>query len=445
MTAQYIENPVLFINSTSGAVPKGRNVRAQSRSQEAHVIAPPKEQKGHFIVLDLNAKSAVGADKPAPRKRRKTHNHGSEITKMDSLTNLSHRLRGANEIHLDPRNILPLATFHVRRIAAMTVRADPSRLSEILRCRQWSCVPYSGMILGRSRCLDSSLSCVAAKLRQITGGTTSTLHVLSLYSEALRELQEALQSPSQYDHRDLLMATQLLAVYEMLDSLETATWDKHVAGASSLVKPENGISHFEDYGTTLTLAEVAPVFTDALLSCNGDALSSHPWQSVFQLVLDQPGLASNFRRLISCLLHLLKLLDDSKALRHSREAPNPSQIYELLDRAHILKDQLRKAVLASDPTSACGYKAVESFDGLGMGLAALIAIDRLIESLRPADLPAKEGFKDDTSELCAQLLQLELGAADGAYPAADLMSAFRMSTFQEQAGYVIVLPGGDAL
>ena len=67
-----------------------------------------------------------------------------------------------------------------------------------------------------------------------------------------------------------------------------------------------------------------------------------------------------------------------------------------------------------------------SFDKLGLYLAALVSLDYLITRLRPVQLRARESSLDETAELCAQLLHLELKAAE-AYPTTDLLMSFQMS------------------
>ena len=336
---------------------------------------------------------------------------------------------------LNPSEVLAVATFHVRRIAAMTVRAHPDRLREALRCRQWSCVPFALERFGRGcYCLDSALFCVAVKLRQITGGTASPFAVLSCYTQALQELQKALQSSKGYSKLDLLATTQLLAVYEMLDSLDNTVWAKHIAGAASLAQPAAITGNSE---SVLTFAQAAPMFTDALLTGNDEFFRRYPWRLIQRSVHQRNlVLPDNYRGLISCLLELPELMS---AANTPQDLNSPTK-FVLLDRAHNLKNRLRNALLQTHLYSRNETRDLESFDTLGMCLAALVALDRLIAALRPVEPRAREAAEDKTSELCAQLLQLELGAAE-AYPASDLMAAFQMSKCQEQAGFVIVLPG----
>lgn len=454
MTLQYQENPLLFLNSSGPSAPSGRNARAQARTKGAQTSSPPTTG-GSFGQIQLNVKRDNDDGKTkTPQKRRKAiSNINRQIaTNTPQLDQLSQGSSVHNQDRspasdssissLDPSEILAVATFHIRRIAAMTIRKRPDRLRDVLRCRQWSCVSIAFQRLGNCACLDAALFCVAAKLRQITGGTTSSLAVLSSYTEALHELQQALQRPNQCDSLDLLTTTQLLAVYEMLDSLDEETWVKHVAGAISLARPLEIMSQDERKASKLTFAGAAPIFTDALLTGNDDVLQSYPWHSLLQSTLYLNSNLPEFcRGPMKCLVELPELLDDARVDQNASNSSLASR-YAILDRAHVLKARLRTGLLQNDLYSQNGHTALESFDLLGMCLAALVAVDRVIASLEPAEARARDPAEDKTNELCAQLLQLELGAAD-AYPAQDLMSAFSMSTFQQDPGFIIVLPGGQ--
>ena len=155
MSIQYLENPLLFINSTGSSVPKGRNVRTQSRTQQAK--GPAKNQAGSFGLLDLNVKryeSSKEDSKPTRKRRKGVTDLDDEYTstllqQQNAIPtsrlalSLPAPARSSAAASLKPAEVLAVATFHIRRIAAMTVRAQPSRLREALRCRQWSCVPYA--------------------------------------------------------------------------------------------------------------------------------------------------------------------------------------------------------------------------------------------------------------------------------------------------------------
>ena len=457
MRLQYQENPLLFLNSSGPSAPSGRNARAQARTQQAaSLLSAPTNQKGTFGQIQFNVKRDNDeSSSKAPQKRRKATAHLTGHTTTDSHRTQEQAARespsntvsatqgDSSNAALDPSEILAVATFHIRRIAAMTVRQHPDRLRDVLRCRQWSCVSLAFQRFGKCSCLDAALFSVAAKLRQITGGGVSSMVVLSSYTEALHELQRALQKPHEYDSLDLLTTTQLLAVYEMLDSLDEETWAKHVAGAISLARPLEICSQDEKKASKLTFARAAPIFTDALLSGNDDVLHGYPWHSLLESALHlNPTLPSFCRGPMQCLVDLPEVLEDARIGRNA-DGSNAASKLAVLDRAHALKARLRTGLLQNDLYSRNGESALESFDLLGMCLAALVALDRVIASLHPIEQRSQDVVEDRTNELCAQLLQLELGAAD-AYPATDLMRFFQISSFQENpSGFIIVLPGGQ--
>lgn len=275
---RYNENPLVFVNSTDSSIPQGRNVRAQARTQQAAQQAPVRRQEGSFALLDFNLKRHSGKqDSKCGQKRRKKTSQSSGSSSPNSqcdvvakpgphLTNFTNPLQAIQLVPRsspNPSEVLAVATFHIRRLAAMTVQTHPDRLTEVLRCRQWSCVSIALDRFGQSRCLDSALFCVASKLGEITGNRSLPFATLSNYETALQNLQAALQDPTRHDHHDLMTSTQLLAIYEMLDSLENTAWTKHVAGAESLSNRPSNLSLAKP-GNARSFAETAPMFTDAL-------------------------------------------------------------------------------------------------------------------------------------------------------------------------------------
>ena len=454
MSFRYVENPLVFLNSICASAPNGRNVRAQSRTQKASQLAPANKQAGQFGSFHVDLKRHGGAgERKNTRKRRKRANdtdHADIDSLCQSRSNQSHTTSMVHTVPqastptaiyppLKPSEILAFATFHIRRIAAMTIQAHPDRLTQVLRCRQWSCVPVALERFGKSTCLDSALFCVAAKLQQMTGYSISSIQVLSSYETALQKLQLALQTPEKHDHVDLLTTLQLLAVYEMLESLESSSWTRHIAGVEILTRPEG--TH---RSKGLPFALTAPMFADALLTGNDKFFESRPWQTWLYTAGDGYSLLPRASlALMSCFFDLPMLIADVKGAGNGSASLDNSTKYALLDRAHLLKARIRSALLTGEQNADNDNELVGSFDKLGLCLAGLLALDRIVAALRPADPRARELAEDKTEQLCAQMLQLELGAEE-AYAASDLMSAFAVSTFQEQAGFVIVLPGrGD--
>ena len=451
---QYFENPLLFLNSTGGSVPSGRNVRSQYRTS-THLV-PTGKQEGRFGSFNVELKSGNSAAPCANmRKKRRVSRHvvskeacslpqppnGTEST---SLRILQDDTPPASHPRLDPLDVLAFATFHIRRLAAATIRANPERLTQVLRCRQWSTVgSFALQRVGKSPCLDSALYCVAAKLRLMTTSTISSLGVLSSYDHALQTLQSALQDSKQHEHVDLLITTQLLAVYEMLESLDNPAWAQHVAGAEILSQPQTPIWSTGQGGQALPFALTVPVFAEALLTGNDGFFESQSWQRSFHAGgVDAALFSHDSLTLVSCFSDLPSLIVDVKLARSGSRRPERATRDRLLDRAHLLRARILAALLSDEQYANRQTDALGSFDKLGLCLAGLIALDRVIASFDPVEPQAQRVAKSKTEELCAQMLQLDLGA-DEAYPAYDLMNMFRMSTFQQQDGFVIVLcPSG---
>lgn len=448
MHVEYLENAVLFVNSTTRVVPDGRNVRTHSRAQTAQAVAPLRAQQGQFHVLDLGATYPALSGKQAPNKRRKLDRprHGllSEEKRLPQVITLHGHLSDwssfpeLGDVRLDPTDVLTVATFHIRRTAAMIVRSDPARLPDVLRCRQWACVSFALDRLGKSRCLDKALICVATKLRQLTGSTTSQQLVLATYSDALHQLQAALRNPWEHDQLDLLSTTQLLAIYEMLDSLEGSGWSKHVAGAASIIRPD--FNHLLERPEEAFMI-IAPLLSDMLLDDHLECMEDSSRRWMFQTFSNSCDFLSKHQReLMAILIQVVILKTDAKPVLTNPHIVSIDYIFGLLDRAHLFRSQLQKGLLEDDMASNCTFNTSGSCDILAMCLAGLVALDRLINALRPVEKRARESAQDKTSELCAQLLQLELGASDNAYAATDLMSAFALSSWQQQPGYAIILP-----
>ena len=408
------------------------------------MLAPPAAQHGHFGTLDLDLKRhGSGEEGKLVRKRRKRADMQIQNGCSALPLRLDERLlpslpipvlpptaAGLASFNLNPAEVLAVASFHIRRIAAMTIRADPTRLSEVLRYRQWSCVSFALDRVGRSACLDKALLCVASKLQQMTGGSVTSLSVLSSYTQALGSLQAALQSPEVHDALDLLTTTQLLAIYELLDSPESGTWNTHVAGVEGLLRVQSAKHR-------LPFAQIAPMLTDALLKGDFKPVESSPWRQVLEAVVREDFIGNKqCQELISCLSELPAMLAEGSSSSGETAVLDWARTYTLLGKAHELKGRLRKALLDSQLYSENTYNALASFDVLGLCLAGLLALDKLMTSLGPKET-AREAVEDKTNELCAQLLQLELRASDG-YPANDIMSAFQMLV---PGAFVIALPG----
>lgn len=123
----------------------------------------------------------------------------------------------------DILNISPLTSLHIGRAAVEYFITDPSRLTQLLRYKQWSYLSYLPSRYGHGSCLDHATDCVVARLRQMVSPAThyDEARVVSLYVKALKSLQLALDDPSQCLQPETLCATELLTLFEVCQRLRS--------------------------------------------------------------------------------------------------------------------------------------------------------------------------------------------------------------------------------
>jgi hypothetical protein len=87
----------------------------------------------------------------------------------------------------------------------------------LLRKMQNSFFSYLPQRYGHSDCLDASIECALARVRQILTPKSDNWDgiVMKLYIKALRDLRTALQCPKQRLASETLCATELLGIYEV--------------------------------------------------------------------------------------------------------------------------------------------------------------------------------------------------------------------------------------
>ena len=260
-----------FINSTDASVPKGNAVRTQIRKQAMSRAALARRQRGNYgkhnlrqypVILSGTETPAEPGSKPVPQSAQPEDTrttlgepdildaapvepiaghesfnfnaHGSGLGVQDMQRQVfpaglsatgyeSMRIRYGFDI-LD---LSALTTFHVGRATAKALSLQPSRLIDVLRCKQWSYLSYLPSRYGHVACLDDATHCAVARVRHYATTPTEPLDkkTLALYSKALLSLQAALNDPALSMNPDVLCATQILAIYEVV-AQPTSTPDR---------------------------------------------------------------------------------------------------------------------------------------------------------------------------------------------------------------------------
>lgn len=115
-------------------------------------------------------------------------------------------------------SLSPLTTLHIGRAAVEHFIEDSSQLPSVFKYQRWSYLSYLPSRYGHITCLNCATDCVVARLRQIASPSlVRSSSVVSLYVNALKSLQSALDDPIQSLHPETLCATELLTLFEVGD------------------------------------------------------------------------------------------------------------------------------------------------------------------------------------------------------------------------------------
>lgn len=432
MVAIYRESPLLFLTTSNASAPTGRNARAQARSESARRTNPAAAQHGSFGSFSINFQ-ASNVDDSHQTKRQKTK-HSNEESKQEHVReqqvaypNTSIRILAT---HFDQRSpplppnvnfedVLKVASFHIRRQAAQIVQMHPHRTLEALRCRQWCSVSSASASLGRSPYLDSAIACLVSKVQQVISGITSQQKMLYCYTEALHLLRAAVLQPKLQDKADMLAASQLLAIYEMMDFPQNAFWTQHVAGAAAMAKVLESTGGGDGM-------QAAPIFVEALLNNDGAFFQSQHWKSLLQAISTQQYSDPQMRlETISCFTTLRSIFADSHAA--ARQDADWSTRFELLSRAHELREQFMLLVVDHKERFLEVRKrstASRGCDVLGLCLVSIVVLDKLILSLRQKDWSRGNDLEHETQLLCTLMVGLELNNSEF-HPGKDVLRAFQ--------------------
>ena len=251
-----------FINSTDASVPKGNAVRTQIRKQAMSRAALARRQRGNYGKHNLRQYPIIlgAADEQSEDRNRATtqpaqaqdrpgtRDEPNQLHALNVRPAASHEILDFNIQHpnlgdenqqiqvippamsstgyesmrirydFDILDLSALTTFHVGRATAKALSIQPSRLIDVLRCKQWSYLSYLPSRYGQATCLDDAAHCAIARVRHFALTPTEPLsrNILSLYSKALLSLQAALNDPVLCLSPDVLCATQILSIYEVV-------------------------------------------------------------------------------------------------------------------------------------------------------------------------------------------------------------------------------------
>ena len=480
MASTLQELPLIWINSLDGRRPESPKVRTIIRRQVMSNAHAQRKRQGEYKKVNLRQYRlrpvAVAHDKPeavtvelgdavadsdpcpdnksipertVTKRGQQPERVRSSLCRIGKSTILpcipaSPSSTGYEAMRIrynfDVIDLSALTALHVGRTTAQLLQDRPARLLEILRCKQWSYFSYIPWRFGHTQCLDDAICCVAARVHQwLTAPGIPNDRVLALYSRAVRSLQAALDNPAERMQADVLCATEVLSIYQLLDTERWESWTLHAAGSASLLRlrgPERYKTNFEK---ALFLAQVGPIITEATFNASPCFLEEPAWQRLFQTIFLGKSIFSTysdvFIKMWTCISTLPRLTRDTRSVICKDEAiPQESQD-QLQDRLFDLRSRLMTLATEENLATTVSYGQVEcsrllieqamseqQHDILGLLGINLIRLERLIVALGTTKAPSMERHVQD---LAAMLLQIE-AAAVAVNPRASLSLTYKV-------------------
>ncbi|KJR88932.1 uncharacterized protein SPSK_07254 [Sporothrix schenckii 1099-18] len=317
---------------------------------------------------------------------------------------------------------------------------------------------------GHVPALRYATDAVLAQLRLVAlraHGTPSTAlardATLVFYQKALRAVQLALADERQRLTEETLCATQLLAVFELLDE-NVPSWMHHAGGAAQLIRLR-GVHRFRasEPGTALFMAHIGTVVMDAFLGNKACFLAEDAWMALLRsAILDDPALAPVQDLSLAMWSHIVtgpakfKTVTDLVMAAPAPRAPDPRARDAII--AHLLADRaslvgwmdraMRHPAICEDDFEAddvygivfprlttgtrgstggrrnaddkdahCRLDRVTQLSLWGTNIVCRILKSRLLVAMAPARFRALEA---ECQYLAARVMQLDAGAAAAA-------------------------------
>ncbi|UKZ76950.1 hypothetical protein TrVFT333_004666 [Trichoderma virens FT-333] len=290
----------VFITATNGLQPDDKQARKQIRKQAMSKVAQARRKRGGYgkhnliqypveilPVSDGKADHRVSVKAVIP-----AHLASSPYEKMRRRYNF------------DLLDLSQLTSFHVGYSTASSLASKPTMLIDILGHRNWSYLNYLPSRIGHNGALDKAAACVAARAQQWLSSPSEPVSnsILKLYASALAALQAELQCPNACLRPDVLCATQLLGLYELLKMSTEHAWRYHSTGATALIQLRGPGRCETDFEKALLLSHVGQIFHEALNVNQNCFLSDGPWQAALRSLPTNDNLFSDRSKPIVSLL-----------------------------------------------------------------------------------------------------------------------------------------------
>ncbi|KAF2096224.1 hypothetical protein NA57DRAFT_59280 [Rhizodiscina lignyota] len=236
-----------------------------------------------------------------------------------------------------------LASLEVGRYTGQKLLENRENLSHFLRAKNWSYLPFVAGYLNQSALVRSATDCVVAQVRSLLTPNEPKWGsiALSSYSKALSKLQAEIDRNTQSPTTEILCATQVLGLYEMLNPSRENAWINHAAGAACIIRLRGPESYSSEFEKSLFMSHVGPIITESVLNNQACFLDQPAWKAVLRSVITDSPLIPERNALVISLLSILTSIpgifrDFTEALCHDPDSPR-AVMKKLMSRAQNLQ------------------------------------------------------------------------------------------------------------
>ncbi|KAK3115694.1 hypothetical protein LTR53_004710 [Teratosphaeriaceae sp. CCFEE 6253] len=335
---------------------------------------------------------------------------------LTELSPLPEYERARSKFGIDLMSLSILTNFNVGKSTIAILSADPTRLASLLNLQQWSYLEYVPERYGPSECLTAATNCLLAKVHTVLAPKEECYAICNrLYGKALRALQDAIASDSSAMDADVLCATQLLSLHELLDPSRDTAWSHHVQGSARLVRHRSATRFHTDFERALFAAHVGGIVSECLVNNTHCYLEQPEWIKLYIGL----GVETNFLTERSPLAIQLRLtMFELPGVWHDvGEAINSPEFFndwpltslearcrkahrELLDWLEQYKAHCVRLSLAQPPASELSLRR-ELF---GSALECLAIVKRLLSTVSEPD---RRSLEVETQALAHLILDLQ--------------------------------------
>ncbi|KAK5135796.1 hypothetical protein LTR08_004623 [Meristemomyces frigidus] len=260
----------------------GGGGRGGSKVSAAHGPALPETTEVD-IDLTLLDDDVPGGETAVSR----TISHPTDLTSTfkliwSSTITLSDYERVRSKFGVEITDLSTLTHFEVAKSTSALLSLDPSCMTSLTGHYQWSFLDYVPARYGRTACLTAATNAYLARIQMAQAPNAGSATVCNqLYGVALHALQDALGNESTAMEADVLCATQLLGLHELLDPSRDMAWGQHLRGSVQLYKHRCPSRFTTEFEKALLAAHVGAIVFETVVSGTRCYLEEPEWMELY--------------------------------------------------------------------------------------------------------------------------------------------------------------------